>query len=227
MIRNIFKSGAEKPKNNAPDDFNTDEKPDTGNDDLIEEQTDATSELNDDSMSDENRDTQNPDEEVDLEEMAEAKTEKTDEELVVLQNKLAEMQDKYLRLAAEYDNYRKRTLREKAELIQTAGESLLKDILPVIDDFDRGLEAASNAEDMDAVRKGMELIYNKLKDFLTNNGVKEIDAINEPFDTDWHEAITNIPAPSEDMKGLIIDVIQKGYMLHNKVIRYPKVVVGE
>jgi len=112
-------------------------------------------------------------------------------------------------------------------LIQTAGESLLKDILPVVDDFERGLEQASKADDMDAVRTGMDLIYSKLKDFLTNHGVKEIEAIHEPFDTDWHEAITNIPAPSDDLKGKIVDVIQKGYTLHDKVIRYPKVVVGE
>jgi len=97
----------------------------------------------------------------------------------------------------------------------------------VVDDFERGLEQASKADDMDAVRTGMDLIYSKLKDFLTNHGVKEIEAIHEPFDTDWHEAITNIPAPSDDLKGKIVDVIQKGYTLHDKVIRYPKVVVGE
>jgi len=150
-----------------------------------------------------------------------------DEEILALQKELSELHDKYLRLAAEFDNYRKRTLREKTELIKTAGESLLIDILPVVDDFERGLEQASKAEDMDAVKIGMELIYSKLEDFLTNHGVREIEAIHEPFDTDWHEAVTNIPAPSEDMKGKIVVVIQKGYKLHEKVIRYPKVVVGE
>jgi len=160
-------------------------------------------------------------------EISDAGSEELDEELIALKNELSESRDKYLRLAAEFDNYRKRTLREKAELIQTAGESLLKDILPVIDDFERGLEQASQADDMEAVRTGMGLIYNKLKDFLASNGIKEIEAINESFDTDWHEAVINIPAPSDDMKGKIVDVIQKGYKLHEKVIRYPKVVVGE
>ena len=143
------------------------------------------------------------------------------------QAELAEAQEKYLRLAAEFDNYRKRTLREKMDLIQNAGESLLKDVLPVVDDFERGIELASQTEDMDALKTGMTLIYNKLKDFLYNHGIKEIRAINEPFDTDWHEAVTKIPAPSNKMKGKIIDVIQKGYTLNDKVIRYSKVVVGE
>ena len=150
-----------------------------------------------------------------------------DENNVDLQKELQEAQDKYLRLAAEFDNYRKRTLREKTELIHSAGESLLKDILPVIDDFERGIEQSSKAEDMDAVIAGMSLIYSKMKDFLTNQGVTEIVAINETFDTDWHEAVTKIPAPTDDMKGKIIDVIQKGYTLNDKVIRYSKVVVGE
>ena len=150
-----------------------------------------------------------------------------EEQEVAIQKELLVVQDKYLRLAAEFDNYRKRTLREKMDLIQNAGESLLKDLLPVVDDFERGIIQASKTEDLDAVRTGMALINNKLRDFLTNNGVKEISAINEIFDTDWHEAVTNIPAPSDDMKGKIVDVIQKGYTLNDKVIRYAKVVVGE
>ena len=149
------------------------------------------------------------------------------EEPASLQKELQESQNKYLRLAADFDNYRKRTMREKMELIQNAGESLLMDMLPLVDDFDRGLEVAAKAKDMDAVITGMELIYSKLKDFLTNHGVKEITAINEPFDTSWHEAVINIPAPSDDMKGKIVDVIQKGYTLNDKVMRYSKVVVGE
>jgi len=151
-----------------------------------------------------------------------------EEQDVSIQIEFIKLNDKYLRLAAEFDNYRKRTLREKMELIQNAGESLLKDLLPVVDDFERGINQASKTDDMDAVRIGMELIYNKLKDFLTNHGVREISAFNEPFDTDWHEAVTNIPAPSAAMKGKNLDVIQKGYTLNdNKVIRYAKVVVGE
>ena len=204
------------------------EKPETGDEEIVE----TGSELNETPEPEEDRTEENsdPDKIVDINEPNEvAETEEPDgeTEMVALQKELLESKDKYLRLAAEFDNYRKRTLREKMDLIQNAGESLLKDILPVVDDFDRGIEVASKAEDMDAVRTGMNLIYNKLKDFLTNNGVKEIDAMHEPFDTDWHEAITNIPAPSDDMKGIIIDVIQKGYTLNDKIIRYPKVVVGE
>jgi len=165
--------------------------------------------------------------EVESKEISDAEADELQNEIAALQKQLVELQDKYLRLAAEYDNYRKRTVREKADMIQTAGETLLKNILPVVDDFERGLEQANNTDDMDAVKTGLKLIYNKLKDFLTNNGVKEIDAMNEPFDMDWHDAVTNIPAPSDDMKGIIVDVIQKGYTLNNKVIRYPKVVVGE
>lgn len=165
---------------------------------------------------------QNEDEVSDTNEIESEETE-LDEE----QKELLELRDKYLRLAAEFDNYRKRTVREKMELIQNAGESLLKDLLPLVDDFERGIEHASEAEDMDAIRTGMALIYNKLQDFLVNHGVKEISAINEPFNTDWHEALTNISVPLEEMKGKIVDVIQKGYTLNDKVMRYAKVVVGE
>jgi molecular chaperone GrpE len=141
--------------------------------------------------------------------------------------KLAELQDKYLRLAAEFDNFRKRTLREKIELTQTAGDTLLKDLLPVVDDFERGLDVIEGSGDIESVKTGMTLIYNKLKEFLTNNGVAEISAAKEPFDADKHEAVTKIPAPSDNLKGKVVDVIQKGYVLRDKIIRYPKVVVGE
>ena len=165
--------------------------------------------------------------EFESDETGDTVSEESNEEIEALQAEITELQDKYLRLVAEFDNYRKRTIREKAELIQTAGESLLKDILPLVDDFERGLDAAAQAEDMDAVRSGMDIIYNKLIEFLSNHGVKEIEAMNELFNTDWHDAVTNIPAPSDDMKGKIVDVIQKGYTLNDKIIRYPKVVVGE
>jgi molecular chaperone GrpE len=160
-------------------------------------------------------------------EITDTGAEEPEGELSALQKELEDLKDKRLRMAAEFDNYRKRTNREKMDLIQTAGESLLKDILPFVDDFDRGIEMAANAEDMDAIRTGMDLIYSKLKDFLTNHGIKEINAMNEPFSADWHEAITKIPAATDDMKGKIVDVIQKGYTLNDKIIRYPKVVVGE
>ena len=164
---------------------------------------------------------------LDTDELAETDDVDTNAELESLQKTLQESQDKYIRLVAEFDNFRRRTLREKAELIQSAGESLLKDILPFVDDFERGLEQASKTDDMNSVMTGMALIYNKLSDFLTSNGIKEISAINEPFDTDWHEALTEIPTSSDEMKGKVVDVIQKGYTLHDKVIRYAKVVVGK
>ncbi|MDR1864862.1 MAG: nucleotide exchange factor GrpE [Bacteroidales bacterium] len=148
-------------------------------------------------------------------------------ETEILQGKLAETQDKYLRLSAEFDNFRKRTLREKMDLIQTAGESLIKDMLPVVDDFERGLEVIEKADDIASIKTGMSLIYNKLQDFLSAHGIQEVKAMQEPFDADRHEAVTNIPAPSEELKGKVVDVIQKGYVLHEKIIRYPKVVVGE
>ncbi len=144
-----------------------------------------------------------------------------------LLGKLTEMQDRYLRLSAEFDNYRKRTLREKIELSQAGGESVIKKLLPVIDDFDRAMNSMRITDDCNAVKEGLELIYNKVSEFLKQNGVHEIEAINEPFDSDRHEAVTTIAVEDEKKKGLIIDVTQKGYTLNEKVIRFPKVIVGE
>jgi len=141
--------------------------------------------------------------------------------------KLAEMQDKHLRLQAEFDNYRKRTLKEKADLIKTGGESVLINVLSVIDDVERALVAIETTKDIEATHEGIKLIFGKFSQFLSQNGVQEIEAVGQTFDTDKHEAITNIPAPSEDMKGKVVDVIQKGYVLQDKVIRFAKVVVGE
>ena len=155
------------------------------------------------------------------------KKEGCEESLAELNKKLEELNDKYLRLAAEYDNYRKRTLKEKMELTKSAGESLILALLPVIDDFDRALAHLDEAKDMEAMKKGILLIYSKFKEFLSQQGVKEIEATNKDFDIDHHEAITKIPAPEEDMKGKVIDTVEKGYMLNDKVIRFAKVVVGE
>jgi molecular chaperone GrpE len=137
------------------------------------------------------------------------------------------LNDKYLRLTAEYDNYRKRTLKERMELTKSAGEGLLKGLLPVVDDFDRAISHLTEASDLNAVKEGIDLIYNKFQEYLKQNGVAEIDAKEKEFDTDLHEAITKIPAPNEDMKGKVIDCIEKGYMLNDKVMRFAKVVVGE
>jgi molecular chaperone GrpE len=139
----------------------------------------------------------------------------------------AEWYDKYLRLSAEFDNYRKRTLKEKADMLRSANEDLLKDILPIIDDFERGIDHIEKAPDFDALKIGVQLIYNKFNEFIKQNGLKEIAALGQPFDLDFHEAVTKIPAPSEEMKGKILDVVEKGYLLNDKVIRYAKVVVGE
>ncbi len=144
-----------------------------------------------------------------------------------LNNKNAEINDKYIRLSAEFDNYRRRTLKEKGELIKTAGGDAIADILPIVDDFERGLDAMDKAEDVAAVKEGVSLIYNKFKEFIKNKGITEIEAHHQDFDTDFHEALTKIPAPEEGLKGKVIDVVQKGYKIDEKVIRFAKVVVGE
>jgi len=141
--------------------------------------------------------------------------------------KLAELQDRYLRLQAEYDNYRKRTLKEKMELTRSAGEDILKGLLPVMDDFERAIKSIDEAENAEAFKDGVHLIYNKFKEFLNQQGVKEMESQDQNFDTDKHEAISKVPAPSEEMKGKVVDVVQTGYYLNDKVLRYAKVVVGE
>jgi len=144
-----------------------------------------------------------------------------------LNKKVEEMNDKYVRLSAEFDNYRKRTLKEKIELTKSAGAPIILSLLPVIDDFQRALDHLDEAKDMKAMKEGIILIYNKFNDFLSQQGVAEIDTKEVEFDTDHHEAITKIPAPSEDLKGKVIDCVEKGYTLNDKVIRFSKVVVGE
>jgi molecular chaperone GrpE len=143
------------------------------------------------------------------------------------EEKIKELTDKYIRLSAEFDNYRKRTLKEKIDLTKSAGEELLKNILPVMDDFERGMKTINNASDITAIKQGIELIYNKFRDFLSQNGVREINAKNKEFNIDYHEAVTKIPAIKKDLKGKVVDVIEKGYTLNDKVIRYSKVVIGE
>lgn len=153
--------------------------------------------------------------------------EKKDKEIEELRYKMSEINDKYMRLTAEFDNYRKRTLKEKTELIKTAGGEVLADMLPVIDDFERGLQSMDTAEDVTAVKEGVQLIYTKFKEFMKGKGIVEIEAVNQDFDTDYHEALTKIPAPEEKLKGKVVDVIQKGYKIGEKVIRFAKVVIGE
>lgn len=150
-----------------------------------------------------------------------------DVEEVNSEEKYKELNDSHLRLMAEFDNYRKRTMREKAELIKMGGESALTNLLPVIDDFERALDNIKNTEDLNAVVQGVELIYNKFISYLSQQGVKAIEAIGQPFNTESYEAVATIPAPEADLKGKVIDSIQTGYTLHDKVIRHAKVVVGE
>jgi molecular chaperone GrpE len=149
------------------------------------------------------------------------------DELKACTDKNAELQDKYLRLSAEFDNYRKRTHKEKAELIKSASDDLLKKIIPVVDDFERGLAAVNNSVDLEAIKQGMNLIYSRFKEFLQQQGIREIESLNQEFNTDFHEAVTKIPVTDENLKGKVVDVVEKGYFLHDKVIRYPKVVIGE
>ncbi|MDE5796897.1 MAG: nucleotide exchange factor GrpE [Muribaculaceae bacterium] len=140
---------------------------------------------------------------------------------------VAKEKKEYMFLMAEFDNFRKRTLREKSDLIKNAGENVLKGLLPIVDDFERGLQAAENSGDSQGVKEGMELIYNKLKKYMEQNGVKEMDPADDTFDTERHEAISVIPVPDESKKGKIIHTVTKGYMLNDKVLRHAKVVVGQ
>lgn len=152
---------------------------------------------------------------------------KTIADLKAVEEKLADMQDKYLRLSAEFDNYRKRTLREKMDMSKYAGENLLLKIIPVMDDFERALSHMDSTTDRQAMKDGIDLIYLKLSEFLKQNGIKEIESINSNFDVDIHEAVAKVPVNEEDKKGKVIDVVQKGYFLQDKVLRFAKVVVGE
>lgn len=161
--------------------------------------------------------------------VAETFTDQSDpsEKVALAQAELAEMNDKYLRLYSEFDNYRKRTIREKNELFKTASADIITLLLPVLDDLERAIKAHSAAgESAAALTDGITLIYNKLLNILTQQGLEPIQALGEEFDTDFHEAVTNIPAAEPEMKGQVVDEIQKGYMLNGKVIRFAKVVVG-
>lgn len=145
----------------------------------------------------------------------------------VIDEKLAEMQDKYLRLSAEFDNYRKRTLREKIELSKYAGENLLLSFLPIMDDFERALKHMDSTTDCTALKDGIDIMYMKFSDFLKQNGIKEIESLNTNFNVDLHEAVAKVPIQEEDKKGKVVDVVLKGYYLQDKVLRFAKVIVGE
>ena len=149
------------------------------------------------------------------------------QEIEKLQQKYDELNDSFLRLNAEFDNFRKRTIKEKADIIKSGGEKVLNNIITLVDDFECALTALHLSHDRDAMLEGMDLIYSKFTGFLKQNGVEEIEAIGRPFDSDTFEAVTTIPAQDESQKGVVVDCIQKGYRLNDKIIRFPKVVVGE
>lgn len=143
-----------------------------------------------------------------------------------LKEELALANDKFLRLYAEFDNYKRRTSKERVELLQTAGKDVIVSLLPVLDDFERASRAIENAKDVSAVKEGVSLVHNKLKNLLLQKGLKEMVSKGQVFDADIHEAVTNIPAPDDSLKGKIVDVLEEGYLLNDKVIRFAKVVVG-
>lgn len=182
---------------------------------LAEENTDENVVVNDD-FAGEAEDTQ-----------AEEEVNTLENQLVKLQEEVEKEKKEYLFLAAEFDNYRKRTLKEKAEIIKNGGENVLKGLLPILDDFERGLKAAESDSNAESILEGMKLIYTKLVKYMESMGVKEMDSTGKPFDADFHEAIAQVPAPADDMKGKVLDTVQKGYMINDKVLRHAKVAVAQ
>ncbi|RYG22166.1 MAG: nucleotide exchange factor GrpE [Chitinophagaceae bacterium] len=168
--------------------------------------------------------TETTDQQTDENTSAEPVIELSAEEKLQQENSI--LNDKYLRLFAEFDNYKRRTQKERVELLQTAGKDVVVSLLPVLDDFDRALKATENATEVNAIREGIMLVQTKLKSILTQKGLKEMESLHTVFDTDIHEAITKIPAPTDDLKGKVVDELEKGYTLNDKVIRFAKVVVG-
>lgn len=154
-------------------------------------------------------------------------TNEEDEKLQQLENQLKESNDKYLRLVAEFDNFRKRNAKERIELIKSAGEDIIKSLLDVVDDSERAAKQLETSEDLALIKEGINLVFNKLKNTLQSKGLKAMESKEQDFDTELHEAITEIPAPTEELKGKVIDEVQKGYYLNDKIIRHAKVVVGK
>lgn len=176
----------------------------------------------------------NQEEEANLNEEAQKETEeeltneeKLEKDLENAQKEIEEQHDKYLRLSAEFDNYRKRTIKEKAELIKNGGEKTIAAILPILDDFERALKTMETSDDVKAMREGIELIYNKFLKVLSQEGLQKIETDGQEFNTDYHEAIALVPAPTKEQKGKILDCVQPGYQLNDKVIRHAKVVVAQ
>ncbi len=209
-------SNKEKKNVDAPETTNQ-ELPEEITNTLNSEMNEKTNDISTDSTIEKDRET----DKTDISEpIAETKEPNPEE-------KLAAMTDKYLRLTAEFDNYRKRTLKERMEMIKSAGEDIFMNFLPIINNLERAKKSVDQAKEIEPVKEGIDLIFKSIFDFLSSRGLKEIDAVGKEFDTDLHEALTKIPAPEETLKGKVVDVIEKGYTLNDKVIRFAKVVVGE
>lgn len=168
----------------------------------------------------------NASENQDAEESADSSLKSEFEDIEELQSKVSDLKDKHIRLLAEFDNFKKRTLRERLDLMNSASKDVMLAILPVLDDFDRAKKSSEKGESGEIFSEGVSLVYNRLYQILQNKGLKSIESNGAEFDPEWHEAITEIPAPTPDLKGKVIDTIEKGYMLHDKIIRHAKVVVG-
>ena len=203
-------------KNNKHNNMDSKEKENINEEELMSEAAQKEAAENEESQTEDVQD-----------EIVLTEEEKLAKELEEANKVIEDQKDKYLRLSAEFDNYRKRTMKEKAELILNGGEKSLSSILPVVDDFERAIKTMETATDVQAVKEGVELIYNKFMATLAQNGVKVIETKDQPLNTDYHEAIAVIPAPSEAQKGKILDCVQTGYTLNDKVLRHAKVVVGE
>lgn len=163
-------------------------------------------------------------------EQAENQVETVEEELTEeekLKKEVQELNDKYLRIYSEFENYRRRTSKERLDLLKSAGQDILAALLPVVDDFDRAVKTQETSEDLNALKEGVILVHNKLHNILQQKGLKQFESIGKTFDSDYHEAITKIPAPDKKLKGKVVDEVEKGYMLNDKVLRFAKVVVGE
>ena len=187
---------------------------------------DVTFEDQEDNRSEAEKEETKEKEKVKSESKKKGRRSKADKKLEEIQEKYDDLNDKYLRLYSEFDNYRKRTNKEKLDTLKSASADVITDLLPVLDDFDRALKAMDDLGADDESKKGVELIFNKFKNILTQKGLEPMDSMGKEFDTDYHEAVTNIPAPSDDLKGKVVDVIEKGYLLNGKIIRFAKVVVG-
>lgn len=182
-----------------------------------EEMTEGSSELTDNLETEETTTQETPAEEVQEVEMS------AEEKLKL---ELAELKDKYIRLYADFENFRRRTAKERLELLGTANADMMKTVLPIVDDFERAMKSFETTQEVEPLKEGVSLIFNKLFKSLESKGLKPMDSVGKPFDAELHESITQFPAPSEDMKGKVVDVIEKGYFLNDKVLRYAKVVVG-